>query len=98
MLRSVQMLKSTFFLLRFIYFVLSVWVFCSYVLLCTMHAWCLWRSEEGASSLELKLWKVVSHHVEARNQTKVLCMNNVLNHSDIVPGLNNIFVKAIVIY
>lgn len=39
-----------------------------------VHAWCLWRSEEGVRFLKLKL-EALSHHVGARTQNQVLCMN-----------------------
>ena len=32
-----------------------------------VHAWCLWRSEEGIGSLELQFQMVVSHQVEDSN-------------------------------
>lgn len=36
---------------------------------------CLYRSEKVSNTLELELRMVVSHHVSAKNQTQVLCMN-----------------------
>lgn len=35
-------------------------------------AWCLWRSEEGCSSLKLELEVVLSHPVFSGNQIHVL--------------------------
>jgi hypothetical protein len=39
-------------------------------------AWFSQRPEEGVSSLDVGLWMVVSLHVDAENQTQVVCKNN----------------------
>jgi hypothetical protein len=36
------------------------------------HAWCLQKTEEVSDALDLKLQMVMSHHVGAGNQTRVL--------------------------
>jgi hypothetical protein len=53
------------------------------------HAWCQWKPEEDMKSLELtELQMVVSHHVSAGNQTRVLCKsNNALKHHSNVPQI-----------
>lgn len=32
---------------------------------CTLHAWCTQKTEEGGDPLELEVWMVVGHHVGA---------------------------------
>lgn len=36
-----------------------------------VHVWCPWNPEEGI--LELELQEVVSHHVDAKSRSQVLC-------------------------
>lgn len=41
-----------------------------------LHAWYLAKVREGNKSLELELQTRVHHHVEAGNQTSVLCKSS----------------------
>lgn len=52
-----------------------------------LYVCCLWRSDEGVKSLDLKLVKVVSYGVGFRSQTLVLCKSfKAYNHSTITPS------------
>lgn len=44
----------------------------TYMSACALHL-CPQSSEEAIDLLNLQLWMVESHHVDARNQTQVLC-------------------------
>lgn len=53
-----------------------------------VHAWCLWKSEEGIRSPTVQLQTVGSSHVSAGNQTWVLCKRaaSALNHRAVSPA------------
>lgn len=53
---------------------MNVLLVCTY--LCHVHAWDLKRSEEGVRAPELEFQMVVSRHVSAGNQIRVICKSS----------------------
>lgn len=59
---------------RFIVF-LHIWM-CACLCVYTTCVWCLWSLEKKSDTLKLELQKIVSGHVDASNQTCILCKSN----------------------
>ena len=80
---------------------MSMYLICMSVCLCTMHMQDPWKTGESCTPLELELETVMSHYVDAGNQTQVLCKSSQcsypLSHLSLTQIMSVVFTIAFLV-